>query len=119
MFQATFHSGSMNDPRMCEDSNASRRLLQDEDLDIDHLGHVAVKGVFASAVLATIAAFGLIQLFRKAPQTMIVIGCSLPVRSLLLRGLLGPFKVVHSGCDGSPHIYTARERASRRSQCTT
>ena len=80
MYPAAFHSGSMNDPSMCDDGSAGRRLLQDDDLDIDHLGYVVLKGVVASAVLATIAALGLIQLMRKAPQTMIVIGCALPVR---------------------------------------
>lgn len=86
LFKATFHSGYMNDPSHCDAANAGRRLLyNDEDIDIDHLGHVAVKGVLAAAVLATIAALVLIQLFRKTPQTMIVIGCALPVRTHLLR----------------------------------
>ena len=97
----------MSDPRMCEASNAGRRLLDTDDyLDIDHLGHVALKGILASAVLATIAALALIQLFRKAPQTMVVIGCALPVRSHLVyyflclgRLLCTADVIVHSGCD--------------------
>ena len=89
----TFHRGSLNDPRVCEE-NFGRRLLQDDNPDIDHLGYVAVKGVLASAVLATIAALALIQMMRKAPQTMTVIGCSLPERFFLLRGLLGSYMVI-------------------------
>lgn len=72
----------MNNPHSCEPGHSGRRLLDDIDVDmIEEFWRVAAGAIVGSLVPAAIAGFGIIHLFRKAPQTMVTIGLAMPVRS--------------------------------------
>lgn len=74
----------MSDPNSCqpESTLTGRQLLDagDFQFDVENFGQVAGKWIIGSAVLAIFGGLLLLQLFRKIPRAMIIIGLLLPVR---------------------------------------
>lgn len=70
----------MSNPQSCEASTPGRHLLAEAEFDVENFGHVAGIWIIVSAVLALLGGLALIQLFRKIPQTMVIIGFIIPVR---------------------------------------
>lgn len=70
----------MSNPDSCHASGPRRRLLEAEDFDVENFGRVAGMWVLGSAGLALLGGLLLLHLFRKIPQTMVILGFTLPVR---------------------------------------
>eukprot|EP00892_Ulva_mutabilis_P008297 jgi/Ulvmu1/583/UM001_0591.1 len=77
--KAISDEGFMFDPSSCEPGSPGRRLLAAEEFDVQNFGEVAGVWIIVSVVLALAGGLVLIQLFRKAPQTMVILGFAIPI----------------------------------------